>query len=98
MISNMASPAFMDSLLPQPFAAADIEDRYSYKQPRCRQENDVEHERLSPYRNLEFDKYSQVDSVSISLEVLEPVFASDLQGGAPSEEWHVRVKEVAMKS
>jgi hypothetical protein len=31
MISNMASPAFMDLLLPQPFAAADIEDRYSYK-------------------------------------------------------------------
>jgi hypothetical protein len=67
MISNMASPVFMDSLLPQPFAAADIEDRYSYKQRRCRQENDVEHERLSPYRNLECDKYSQVDSVSIFL-------------------------------
>jgi hypothetical protein len=59
MISNMASPAFTDLLLPQTFAAADVEDRYSYKQRCCHQENDVEHERLSPYRNLEFDKYGQ---------------------------------------
>ncbi len=43
MFSKIASPAFMDSLLPQSFAGADIEDRYSHKQRRRRQENDVQH-------------------------------------------------------
>jgi hypothetical protein len=43
MVSNIASPAFINPLLPQPFAAADIEDCYSYKQRRRRDENHVKH-------------------------------------------------------